>query len=503
MTEPMQVITRTNDGLPSARDFAIVFFRHPRLLKLSFLLIFGAGMVYWIVAPSYEAQMKILVRRGRIDPAVTPTQTAAPLFEQDVVSEEELNSQAELLQDRDLLRSVVLQTGLAERHSWIASLTGQSREERIAHMVKRLAAKLEVTPARKSQLIAVSYKSSDPNLSMTVLRSLANAYFAKQAEIQRPNGQQAFFEEQTQRARNALDQAQADLLRFSRDKDVTSAPLERDLTLQRFSEAESADMGLRAAIAESAERVRSLEGKLRELPPTRIVQTRSSDNPQLQEKLKSKLLELELERTELLMKFQPTYRLVTEVEEQIAQAQAAVKDEELKPLRDETTQEDPDYEWVNSERIKSLVELQALEKREAVAQAQVRQFRAAAQRLAQETVTQTDLQDRLKAAEDKYLLYVSKREEARISDALDQNGILNVALAEQPRVPALPTTPLWLATCLSLVTACAFSTGAVFAADYLDRSLRTPDEAARLLGAPVLAALPARGEAARRMRGQA
>ena len=39
---------------------------------------------------------------------------------------------------------------------------------------------------------------------------------------------------------------------------------------------------------------------------------------------------------------------------------------------------------------------------------------------------QGDLLGELKAAEAKYLLYVNKREEARIEDALDQGGILNV-----------------------------------------------------------------------------
>lgn len=490
MPQALRVITGKNDGPPSVRDFAMIFFRHGRLLKISFLLVFAAGMAYWIVAPSYEAQMKILVRRGRIDPAVTATQTVSPLLEQDLISEEELNSQAELLQDDDLLRKVVLETGLAEKPSWLARLTGEDREEQIAHAVKHLAAKLTIVPVRKSQLVSVSYKSSNAHLSAAVLQSLANVYLAKQAEVRRPNGQQAFFEEQTHQARTTLDQAQIDLLQFSEDRNVASAPLERDLTLQRLSEAEAADLGLRAEIAESAGRVRSLEGKLHELPQTRVVQTRNTDNQQLQEKLKSKLLDLELKRTELLTRFQPSYRLVTEVDEQIAEAQAAIKAEEARPLRDETTQEDPDHEWANTERIKSLVEMQALEKREAVAQAQVRKYREVAERLAHDVVTQSDLESRLKAAQDKYLLYVNKREEARIGDALDQTGILNVTLAEQPHVPALPATPLWLATCLSFAAACAFSTGAVFTVDYIDPSIRTPEELGKLLEAPVLAALP-------------
>ena len=50
----------------------------------------------------------------------------------------------------------------------------------------------------------------------------------------------------------------------------------------------------------------------------------------------------------------------------------------------------------------------------------------------------------LKLAEEKYLLYVNKREEARIEDAMDQGGILNVTVAEEPRTPALPAQAVWV-----------------------------------------------------------
>ncbi|HZP17529.1 MAG TPA: hypothetical protein VFB00_06170, partial [Terriglobales bacterium] len=46
------------------------------------------------------------------------------------------------------------------------------------------------------------------------------------------------------------------------------------------------------------------------------------------------------------------------------------------------------------------------------------------------------------------------------------------------------------AACLSFVFACLVSTGAVFAADFLDPSFRTPDEVVRYLDVPVLASLP-------------
>ena len=388
----------------------------------------------------------------------------------------------------------MLETGLADRVSWISRLRGEARETLVQKAVQRLAGKLEVQPVRKSRLITVAYRSSDPQLAAVVLRSLADAYLEKHIEIRRPRGQQTFFEQQTEQARLVLEQSEAQMIDFTRSKGVVSAALERDLTLQKLSEAQSADLGLQASIAEAAERVRALDSKLSALPPQQVTQVRNADNPQLQEKLKSKLLELELRRTELLTKFQPSYRLVQELDQQITQAKSAIAAEDLKPLRDELTEQNPDYEWASAERIKAQVEKLALEERHSVARVQVARYQLAAEKLGANAVTQDDLERNLKAAEDKYLLYANKREEARIGDALDDDGILNVAIAEPPRVPALPVWPLSSATLFSFAAAGVLSTGLAFAADRFDPSFRNAEEVIRVLGSPVLASLPARVE---------
>ena len=492
MSEELRILpVRTSSQRTTLRDVAAVFFRRPKIFLVSFIVVLGAGILYATLAPSYKAEMKVLVRRGRIDPAVTPTETAPPVVEREEITEEELNSEVELLQDQDILRKVVLDTGLADKASWFSTLGGD-QEEQIARAVKGLAGKLRVQPVRKSHLITVSYESSDGTLSAAVLKSLSDEYLAKHVALRRPSGQQTFFEQQMQQSRRALDEAESQLIQFTRKKKIVSAALERDLTLQKLSEVESADLGVQASIAEATERVRSLEVKMRDLPQRRVAQVRNADNPQLQEKLKSKLLELDLKRTELLTKFQPSYRLVEEVDKQIAQAKAAIEAEDLKPLRDELTESNPEFEWASSERMKALVELQVLLKRQRVSRAQFAAYKQTAEKLGESVLAQGDLERKLKAAEDKYLLYSNKREEARIGDALDENGILNVALAEEPRVPALPTWPLWSASCLAFAAACVFSTGITFAADYFDPSLRTPEEVFDLLGSPVLASLPER-----------
>jgi capsular polysaccharide biosynthesis protein len=68
---------------------------------------------------------------------------------------------------------------------------------------------------------------------------------------------------------------------------------------------------------------------------------------------------------------------------------------------------------------------------------------------------------------------------------------LNVAIAQQPRVPALPIWSFLAASCFSFIGAFGFSTALVFMTDYLDPSFRTPAEVFEFLGSPVLASLPA------------
>jgi uncharacterized protein involved in exopolysaccharide biosynthesis len=483
--------TSSQASPPTLRDIAAVFFRHRTLLLATFVFVLLAGLIYAAVSESYTAEMKVLLRRGRIDPAVTPTQTAAPLLPNEIVSEEELNSEVDLLGDQSVLEEVVAKTGLSQQRSWFSFLGGSSPERDTERAVRTLAKHLDIRPVHKSQVISIAYSSPDPRLAASVLKSLQDVYLSRQKQLGRPSGQQAFFEEQAKIAKRELQRTQSELESFSKHKQVVSATLERDLTLQKLSEAQANEFELQASLAEGLGKAQSLDDKLRQLPPRRVSQVRNTDNPQLQEKLKSKLLDLQLRRTTLLTSFQPSYRLVGEVDKQITQAKSALEAENLTPLRDELTEDNPDYAWANSERIKTGVSLAAVLKRLGTSREQVRAYQSRAQTLGRNAIAQNDLEQKLKSAEDKYLLYAGKREESRIGDALDQSGILNVTIEQAPRVPALPARSFLLSACLSLAGACVLSIGAVLVADRVDGSIRTPAEITALLGTPVLASLPA------------
>ena len=123
---------------------------------------------------------------------------------------------------------------------------------------------------------------------------------------------------------------------------------------------------------------------------------------------------------------------------EIADAQASIAAEALTPVRDETTDKDPNYEWARMELEKAQVQWDGLRARQSDAAAQVASLRQLAQQMQSESVDQQDLMRAAKADEDNFLLYLRKREEARIGDALDERHILNVAIVEPPAAPALP-----------------------------------------------------------------
>jgi succinoglycan biosynthesis transport protein ExoP len=491
MLEQNRANSEKDSPPPTAREVAAVLFRQSRIFAGVAGLIFVFSVVYAIFGESYLAHLSVMVRRGRSDPPVTGQQNAPPDFSRVEVTEEELNSEVELLRDDEVLRRVVESNNLAA-HDWLRWL--RPHEDRAAgeeRATKTLAGRLKIEPIKKTNLIAVSYGASEPQLAARVLRSLSAAYLEKHKQVHRPAGELRFFDQQTEQSREQLEQAKRKLLEFSNTHGVVQAAQQRDLLLQRLDAFETSYGKNRVAMLEAEHRVRELEAEVAELPQRTTTQIRTADNPELLRALKESLLDLELKKTQLLTKFEPKHRLVQEIDQQILQAKSAIASEKYTPVRDETTDKDTQYEWAKGELQKARVEMNGLQAREAATGAEMNEYRVLARKLGEDAITQDDLASNEKAAEESYLLYVKKREEARVSDALDEGGIVNVAIAEPPIVPALPVWPAGLVVVTGLIAACGSGAGAAFIADRLDPALRTPEEVLACLDLPVLASLPA------------
>lgn len=453
-------------------------------------LVFAGAALYALLGTRYEANMKILVRRGRADAPVSSGENAPLDLTHLAITDEELNSEVELFRDDDVLRRVVEETGIGGRDWFHILRMNEGHAERQERAARRLAKNLKVDPVKKTDLIAIGYAAKDPQVAARVLQSLEKAYLEKHLTVHRPSGEVRFFTEQTAESRRQLDQTKEQLLRFTTEHGVVSAGLQRDLTLQKLSEVDASHRQTKVELAETVRRVSELEMQLARLPDRTTTQIRTADNPELLKELKSSLLNLELKRTQLLTKFEPTHRLVQEVEEQIAQAKSAIAAESSAPLRDETTDKSSQYEWAQSELQRAQVQLKTLGARETAITHVEAAYQRMATRFGEDAITQEDLLGKEKAALENYLLYVKKQEEARMHDALDQGGIVNVAIAQEPTAPALPVQSGLMVLAVGFIAAGTTATGAAFVADYMNPLFRDPDDVAAYLNTPVLASLP-------------
>jgi chromosome segregation ATPase len=224
-------------------------------------------------------------------------------------------------------------------------------------------------------------------LAARVLNTLANLYLEKHLEVHRLPGAFDFFQKQTERYRNELATSEEHLVGYDRDTGVVSPELEKDITLRKQSEFDAALRETQTDIAETTERIRSLEAQMSTTSPRITTQERISDNPMLLQQLKSTLLTLELKRTDLLAKFAPDYLPVREVEKQIAQTQAAIAAADQAPVHEQTTDSDPTYAWLREELAKNRTQLIALRARAQALAPVVETYRAKSRSLDQTGAT--------------------------------------------------------------------------------------------------------------------
>ena len=501
--ESLQANAYGSERLPTLREVAAPLFRQRKLLLPTFLGVVLLTVLTVVFLPrDYQSEMKILVKHQRVEAAVSPGRDGA-LANAGDVTEEELNSEVEILNSRDLLERVVISCNLQNLQSnhfldrtfnKTAAHGADNRgndAKRISRAVLALEKKLKIEPLKKTNLIQVTYNSSDPQLAAHVLNVLGNLYLEKTVAVHRLPGAFEFFQAESQRYQQALSKAETHLTEFDHDQGVSDPQLERQIAIQKLAEFDSTFLATQVAIEESEKRAQAVKSQLASTPQQTMSQVRTSDNPYLMQQLRSTLLTLQLKRTELLDKYEPSYRPVQEVQRQIDETLDAISKAEKLPVKEQTAERNPSYEWLQSELIKSSAELASLQARAGATLDVMSQYRTKLQSIDLKGATQQDLLREVKEAEGNYLLYVQKREEARIGDALDRQRLVNVAIAEAATVPALPAHSHWALTLLlGTLLAGLTSTGLAFAVDYLDPSVRTPDELREVLRCPVLAVLP-------------
>ena len=481
------------------RDLLAPLFRHRRLVIGTFAGTFAVALIVawgW-AARYYQAKMQVLVEQDRADPTIStgPEGTTAPPVKP--LTTDQISSEVALLQGDDMLRTVADNCGLSRSKSSFDFLLpkdpAQHQAAKTEKAAIRLASALSVEAEKNSDVINVKYgRLGSAETPACVLQTLSALYLEKHLQLRRPPGSTDFFEQQSQKYQKALADAESRLAEFSRQAGVAAPDELRSDMAQQVANTEALLYQTKQAVAGDEQRIKDEEGQISATPDRSPTQEVSSAANILLQQLETTLLTAENNRQQLLMKYDPSYPLVQEANKELAKTEDAIQQAEQTKFVNQTTDRDPTYELLREDLSKTRADLAAQQASATALEAGIRSMHHEMVSLDAKALQQAALLREEKADEENYLLYVTKREQERASDALDAKRIADVAIAVPAVVPALPAYSPILVSFIGFILAIGAGASSAFVADYLDPSFRTPEEVIDVLKIPVLASMPRR-----------
>jgi uncharacterized protein involved in exopolysaccharide biosynthesis len=487
---PLAAWPGRQEGLQSIGGLWSALKRRRRVFFFALGLVAVLFAAFILLLPAnYRAEARLFITRSRVDAPLTSDRSAATPVRSDV-TEEEVSSEMELLKSRELLAQIV-DAGLAGPIAPSDANWPGQREL----LLRQLEKDLKVAPVRKTTIISVQYAAKDATQAANVVNRISDLYLEKHMAIHRNRETSEFFTKQAAYYQNELKQAEKELQDFEQQNQSSLLELQKEAALRRGNDVEAIVEDTNSQIRDAEDRERELMRQLSALSPTVNAQNRSARNEPLIEHLKSLLVELNNKRTELLGKYDPGYRLVQEVDHQIRDTNAALEKEMNPQVVDRVDTLNPVRQGIESELLRTSSVIAGLKAKEHTVATNHRQYRSKQQALAGLTTRNEDLHRRVKIAEENYLLYQKRQEEARIAEALDRQKFLNVSVVERGAPPALPADRhRLLIALLGLLVAALISIAAALTADHLDRPVRFVPLLTEVSGLPVLASMSRSGD---------
>jgi uncharacterized protein involved in exopolysaccharide biosynthesis len=477
--------TRANLSVRIATE---MFFRHQRLFAgIVSIVMLLTVLVSLLMTKQYISEMKFLVQNARGNVVVTPERTNS-INAVSEVTEAQVNSEMELLRSHDVMDPVA-------DPRWEKLPADKRDDAAIRQHEAQLAAfdkRLETEPVRKTNVISVSLRASTPEEAQNSLQRLADTYLELHRRMQRPAGASTFFASEAERYRKEWDEASRALVNFQQEHQLSSLQQrEGDLEV-KINKAGDDLLTSQASIGELDGRLAESTRRMNAMSMRHTTQDTAQPNVQSMQQLTTMTTDLENRRTALLTNYKPEDRLVRELDRQIAFTKAKYNEAAATKSHQVTTDVDPVWQQLRTERAEANLGHRAAAARHAAVVAQLTTLKQNLGALQELDVQYNNLDAHVKERKQNYDLYVEKRDQSLIADAMDERGLMNVVVAQQPTWSYLPARPKpRMNAMLGLVTALFLGLCAIYLAEAGRNTVATPRELDAASRYPVLATLSA------------
>jgi uncharacterized protein involved in exopolysaccharide biosynthesis len=361
-----------------------------------------------------------------------------------------------------------------------------SRLDRMAAGIQR-SLQIQVLP--NSSVIEVRYRSTDPGRAVDVVNTLLKLYLDRYPELRRPHGVTAFFGSQSTIYEQKLRAAEAALRDFEGRTALINASAQLEVYSRQLAEAELTLQKVHFNVLDKRQKLASTKAHLASIPERQVSSQTSRYNPVI-EAFQARLIDLELEREKLLQSYTAQDRRVQDIEARIATLKQRIGEQREWVPGTQTTQVHPLRQHLEESMLGTQTSLARLKIDEDEAQDLIVMLKRRIGDMAQLAVDRAELLREVKAHEEAYLLYRKKVEEARISEAMDEQKMMNITIADEATTPLAPITSKNLSYVFALMVGLVGGVGSGFLREFFDDSVKTMADVTSSTALPVLASIP-------------
>jgi uncharacterized protein involved in exopolysaccharide biosynthesis len=467
------------------------------------------GTLLW--PPVYRSTAEILVQDNRaqflVSPDIQDNAAARPQAVANPVSEQDLNSERELVTSMFLVKQAIadlhsvpkegLSAALASALTLPMSLPGRGYDA--LHGLPepsasdlwaiKLASHLKTDVVKRSNIIEVAFSSHNAHWSQEFLTRLLNNYLSFHARLSHDPQAEQFFNEQATALETRLRASEEALRQYQVQTGITDIDDQTHSLIERISQLKLQKDQDGAQLASAQGQTAFLEEILKKTPDHIGKETRSVQNLALQQ-LKPQVMQMKAERAELLSRYQPGSMRIREIDAKLDAAQKILEHEGHLEVQESSTDLNPIWVSIETDLAQAKAQASSVAAEQTTLSQEITQGEQQLTQMANAGIELDRLERKVDTDKQAYLAYVRKAEEARTARGLNTSKILNISIAQEPMLPSQPKYPIvWMNLLAGMVLALVAGMGAAYWDEMQDHRIYSPYTVTEVSGLSTVAVI--------------